>query len=135
MSMRNEPLDQFPNGEAHWYGHWAIVYLPLGILLLGVLARLLHFPASHILIATGLLALILRAGVFFFLKKRPLHEWFYFLSRITLTILLGLQFGFGIHWSKTTVLLAVVVFIAAALMKLFWPKNKKEILIEDQEED
>lgn len=96
--------------------------------------RLLHWPYSTLMMATGLLTLLLRSTAFFFRKKRDLNEWIYFVSRSLFTLALGLQLAFQIRLNTPTQFAVIGLFVLGAYVKLFSPIGKDQT-VDKEEED
>ncbi|MBX7052377.1 MAG: hypothetical protein K1X54_10105 [Flavobacteriales bacterium] len=117
-------LDQFDEDrDRRWFEHWTVVYLPILLLIVGLLFRIQHWPFSSLLIASGLGAILIRNFIFFFSKSRSFAEWSYFVGRIFLVVTLILHFGLK-HYSIRSIFIGLCVFATGAL--IYWLKREKK---------
>jgi len=118
-------LDQWKETpEKQWYEHWTLVYLPVIFIIIGVLFNIQHWPFASGIMAIGLFLAMLKSFIYFFVKKRPPHEWVYFLARITLFVVLLINFGF-IQLSSSTFMVILSIYAVGVVVHLIKSKPKR----------
>lgn len=118
--------------EKQWYEHWALVYLPIIFIIIGVIFNIQDWPCAQLIMAIGLFFAMVKSAIYFFVKVRPFHEWIYFLARITLFVFLLINFGFVQLRSST---FAVILSIYALGVIVHLVKSKPKRRDEENPED
>ena len=119
-----EVLDRWKETpEKQWYEHWTLVYLPIILIIIGVIFNLQHWPFAGSIMAVGLFFAMIKSFIYFFVKKRPLVEWIYFLARITLFVALLINFGF-IQLNTSTFAVILLIYAFGVIVHLIKSKSK-----------
>lgn len=128
-------LDQFDQENKQWYHHWLVYYLPVAILIGGVVMLTMKWPGARLVIVLGLFTTLIRSGIFFFAKKQSTSNWIYFIGRLILTVAIGIHIAFGPFHSFPRLLpIALCFYVVVALIKLFGNKNEKSESQNDPED-
>jgi NAD/NADP transhydrogenase beta subunit len=120
-------IDQFDDEPEYWLNHWAFLYIPIVLFIVGLVMLFLKWPFSTLVMTIGLFGLLLRRALFFFRKKRTIYDWLYFVARIVFTLAIGAQLAFQIRMSEQTQMIVIGLFVVGAFAKIFDPtKNKND---------